>query len=209
MPASSPAPGTNARAVPIYQTTSYTFNDSRPRRPSLRAAGIREHLHPDHEPDHRRLRAAGGCARRRGGGGGDVVRAGSAAAHLHDPARDRRQHRFDVLPLRGYLQPVQGGVPPVGLRGLVRRRRRSRPTSRRRSTTRPRRSTSRRSATPSTTFPTSRPSPRSPTPRDSPGGRQHLRSGRLLGPAPSTSAPTSSSSQPRSGSAATATRSAG
>src|SRR5829696_5789392 len=23
-----PAPGTNARAVPIYQTTSYTFNDS-------------------------------------------------------------------------------------------------------------------------------------------------------------------------------------
>jgi O-acetylhomoserine (thiol)-lyase len=23
-----PAPGTNARAVPIYQTTSYTFNDT-------------------------------------------------------------------------------------------------------------------------------------------------------------------------------------
>ena len=30
----------------------------RPRRPALRPAGVREHLHPDHEPDHRRLRGS-------------------------------------------------------------------------------------------------------------------------------------------------------
>jgi O-acetylhomoserine (thiol)-lyase len=34
-----PDPTTGARAVPIYQTTSYTFRDT---------AG--EHLHPNHEP---------------------------------------------------------------------------------------------------------------------------------------------------------------
>ncbi len=33
-----PAPGTNARAVPIYQTTSYTFDSRRARREPLRAA---------------------------------------------------------------------------------------------------------------------------------------------------------------------------
>ena len=33
------------------------------RRPAVRAPGVRQHLHPDHEPDDRRLRAAGRRAR--------------------------------------------------------------------------------------------------------------------------------------------------
>ena len=60
-----PAPGTNARAVPIYQTTSLHVRRRRPRGAPLRAPGVREHLHPDHEPDHRRLREADRRARGR------------------------------------------------------------------------------------------------------------------------------------------------
>ena len=56
---------TNSRAVPIYQTTSYVFNNRRPRRPPVRIARVRQHLHPDHESDHRCLRAAHGRARGR------------------------------------------------------------------------------------------------------------------------------------------------
>jgi O-acetylhomoserine/O-acetylserine sulfhydrylase len=66
----TPAPGTNARAVPIYQTTSYTFDDRRARRQAVRAAAVRQHLHPDHESDDRRLRTAHRGARRRRGGSG-------------------------------------------------------------------------------------------------------------------------------------------
>ena len=60
-----PDPTTNARAVPIYQTTSYVFDRRRPRRRPLRAEGVRQHLHADHEPDQRRLREARRRARGR------------------------------------------------------------------------------------------------------------------------------------------------
>ena len=46
-----PDPATGARAVPIYQTTSYQFRDSGPRRQPVRAGRDRQHLHADHEPD--------------------------------------------------------------------------------------------------------------------------------------------------------------
>ena len=62
----------------------------RPRRRAVRAAALRQHLHPDHEPDHRRVRGADRLARRRrrrAGGrlrpGRPVHRAGHACS---DPA---------------------------------------------------------------------------------------------------------------------------
>ena len=45
---------TKARAVPIYQTTSYVFDDSDHAGAALRAERVRQHLHAHHEPDHRR-----------------------------------------------------------------------------------------------------------------------------------------------------------
>ena len=57
-------PTTKSRAVPIYQTTSYVFNSPDHAASLFGLQGVRQHLHPDHEPDHGRLRKA----RRRAGG---------------------------------------------------------------------------------------------------------------------------------------------
>jgi hypothetical protein len=51
-----PDPTTGARAVPIYQTTSYQFRDSQHASEPVRAGRDRQHLHPHHEPHP-------GCAR--------------------------------------------------------------------------------------------------------------------------------------------------
>ena len=48
-----PDPVTNARATPIYQTTSYVFNDTEHAAEPLRARRVRQHLHAHHEPDDR------------------------------------------------------------------------------------------------------------------------------------------------------------
>ena len=61
----SPDPTTKARAVPIYQTTSYAVRRHPARRRPVRAEGAGQHLHPDHEPDLGRARAAPGRARGR------------------------------------------------------------------------------------------------------------------------------------------------
>ena len=53
-----PDPTTGARAVPIYQTTSYQFRDTQRRGEPVRAGRDRQRLHADHEPD------AGRCWRR-------------------------------------------------------------------------------------------------------------------------------------------------
>ena len=79
---------TNARAVPIYATTSYVFDDAAHAAAPVRAPGVRQHLHPDHEPDDGRLRAAhrGARGRRRGPrarlrpGGGDARRSSTSPA---------------------------------------------------------------------------------------------------------------------------------
>ncbi len=47
----TPDEATNARALPIYQTTSYTFNSTAHAAEPLRAERTRQHLHPDHESD--------------------------------------------------------------------------------------------------------------------------------------------------------------
>ena len=46
---------TNSRAVPIYQTTSYVFNDADHAANLVCVKRIREYLHPDNEPDFRRF----------------------------------------------------------------------------------------------------------------------------------------------------------
>ena len=63
----SPDPATNARAVPIYQTTSYVFNSADHAASLFALQGVRQHLHENHEPDHRRAREAPGRHRRRRG----------------------------------------------------------------------------------------------------------------------------------------------
>ena len=54
-----------AHAVPIYQTTSYQFKDTRPCRPSVCVGRIWQYLYPHHEPHHRRVRATPGRPGRR------------------------------------------------------------------------------------------------------------------------------------------------
>ena len=50
-----PDPHTTARAVPIYQTTSYVFPRCRPCRQFVWLKGVWQHLHAPHEPDQRRV----------------------------------------------------------------------------------------------------------------------------------------------------------
>ena len=75
-------------------------------RPAVRAPGIRQHLHPDHEPDDRCLRAARRCAGRRSRCPRRRVRAGRRDADDPQPGPRRRQHRVVVEPLWRNVQPV-------------------------------------------------------------------------------------------------------
>ena len=91
------------------------------RRGSLRPQGRGQHLHPDHEPDQRRARAAS----RRAGGRARLARRGlgHGGDQLLDPdhRRERRQHRLRVDPLRRHLQPVRAHLPATRHRGALRR----------------------------------------------------------------------------------------
>ena len=63
MPDRTADPTTGSRAVPIYQTTSYVFNDTEHAAQPVRAGRARQHLLADHEPDVGCARAAAGAAR--------------------------------------------------------------------------------------------------------------------------------------------------
>ena len=60
-----PDPVTKARATPIYQTTSYVFDNADARREPVRAGRVRQHLHAHPEPDAGRRRGARRRARGR------------------------------------------------------------------------------------------------------------------------------------------------
>ena len=158
-----PAPGTNARAVPIYQTTSYTFDDSEhgARLFALQQFGniYTRIMNPTTDVFEKRIAAL------EGGAAALATASGQAAQFLalSTILSGRRQHRLDQLPLRRHLQPVQGHLPAPRHRREVRGRRRPEGVREARSTTARGRSTSRRSATRSSTCPTSRRSPRWPT----------------------------------------------
>ena len=103
-----PDPATNARAVPIYATTSYVFDNAGTCGRSLRAAKVRQHLHAHHESHHRRLRTPRGVSRGRRRGGGDRQRPGGADARHSQPRPGRRlDHRLEGAVRRygGALRP--------------------------------------------------------------------------------------------------------
>ena len=64
----APDPATGARALPIYQTTSYVFRDTEHAANLFAPRGARQHLHADHEPDAGR-RSRSGIAALEGGVG--------------------------------------------------------------------------------------------------------------------------------------------
>ena len=66
----SPDPTTKSAAVPLYQTTAYAFDNAQHGADLFDPEGGGQHLHPHHEPDHRRAGTARrGAGRRRGGPG--------------------------------------------------------------------------------------------------------------------------------------------
>ena len=142
-----PDPTTNARAVPIYQTVGYAFDDTQHAEDLFGAGRPGQHLHADHEPDLGRARAAhrrarGRHRRRRDRvrpGGGDLL---GAQRHPH-----RRQHRRPLDAVRRHLQPVRPHPPAVRDRGALRRSGRAGRPGRSTWTTRPGWCSPRRSAT--------------------------------------------------------------
>ncbi len=106
-----PDPTTGARAVPIYQTTSFVFKDSEHATQSIRAAGIRQHLYAHHEPHDGRAGAARGVARKRRGGSGDVQRPVGAIHHHQQPAGIGRRNGVGQHALRRHLHPVRRQLP--------------------------------------------------------------------------------------------------
>ena len=168
-----PDAATGARAVPIYQTTSYQFRDTDHAANLFALAEVgniyTRIMNPTQAALEARLNALeGGCttaighpghARRR-------LRPGGRDARRSSTSRERRRpHRVVVVALRRHVQPVPLHAPQA-------RHRRSRsstiPTTSRsggpRSRTTPSCSSARRSRTRRTTSSTSRASPASPTP---------------------------------------------
>ena len=124
-----PDPATNARAVPIYQTTSYVFDDAEH---AASLFGLQEFgniytriMNPTTDVFEKRVAAL------EGGVAALATASGQAAQFLAitDARPGRRQHRLDELPLRRHLQPVQGDAAAARHRREVRRRRRRRTTS--------------------------------------------------------------------------------
>ena len=202
-----PDPATNARAVPIYATTSYVFDDAAH---AARLFGLQEFgniytriMNPTTDVFEQRVAALEGGV-------------GGARARLRPGGRDAR--RSSTSPRAGdNIVSVVAACTAAPTtcsttrcpRSASRRRFVDGPIRRpsgRRSTSRPRRSSSRRSATRASTSTTSRRSPTSPTPRAS--RSSSTTPSRRCSPSRSSTAPTSSSTRRRSGSAATAPRSA-
>lgn len=88
---------TVARALPIYQTTSYAFHDTPARRQPVRSGGAGQHLHADHEPDAGRGGAASGRTRRR-----RPRRCWSRRVRPPPPTRS------SMWPRRGAMSPAPG-----------------------------------------------------------------------------------------------------
>ncbi len=85
-----PDPATGARAVPIYQTTSYVFQDTEHAASLVRSAAVRQRLYADHESHHGRAGRTHRVARRRRGGIGSGERTGRAISRGHQPGFRRR-----------------------------------------------------------------------------------------------------------------------
>ena len=201
-----PDPTTNARAVPIYATTSYVFDDAAH---AARLFGLQEFgniytriMNPTTDVFEQRVAALeGGVAAL-----GVSLRPGGRDAVDPQPRPRRRQHRVVVVAVRRHLQPVHPHAAEDRHHHDLRRRLRSVGLRAGDQRARPRRSSSSSSATRASTSTTSPRSPTWPTPgacRSSSTTRS-----RRSSPSRSSTARTSSSTARRSGSAATARPSA-
>ena len=160
----SPDPTTGARAVPIYQTTSYVFRDTAH---AAALFGLEELgniytriMNPTQAVFEERMAALEG-------GVGALATASGQAARVRrapEPGRERRPHRVVGLALRRHLQPAALHVPEAR---AWRSASSTTPTTSTRgappSARTPRRSTARASATRRATCSTSRASPTSRT----------------------------------------------
>ena len=88
-----PDPATQRARRPDLRHHQLRLRRRRARGPTLRPRGVRQHLHPDHEPDDGRLRGAGRRARGRRRGPRARVGPGRRDAVDPQPRPGRRQHR--------------------------------------------------------------------------------------------------------------------
>ena len=158
-----PDPATNARAVPIYATTSYVFNDTQHAADlfGLRVFGniYTRIMNPTSDVFEKRM------AELEGGIAALAVASGQAATTLTvlNLARGGRQPGLVADAVRRHLQPVRALAPQVGHHDPIRGHPQPRPGPRRHRRRHPAASSSRPSATRGSTSPTSRRWRRSPT----------------------------------------------
>ena len=119
-----PDSATGARAVPIYQTTSYVFEERRSCRGPLQPAAVRQYLLADHESHHRRLRGAHRLPGGRRGRGGHRLGPRRAVPGDDHPARPGDQIVSSRTLYGGTLYPVRCHPAPLGHRHRLRRCRR-------------------------------------------------------------------------------------
>ena len=121
-----PDPTTGARAMPIYQTTSFVFEDTDHAAELFALQRFGNIYRRIMNPTNARLRGADGGARRRRRRARGRVRPGRAVHRAGHPARSRRPDRLVERALRRHLHPVRHHPAALGHRCRLRRSRRSR-----------------------------------------------------------------------------------
>ena len=159
-----PDPTTNSRAVPIYATTSYVFNDTSHAADlfGLRAFGniYTRIMNPTTDVFEKRMaELEGGVGRARRG-----ERTGGADADVPQSRPGRRQHRLVAHALRRHVQPARVHLPEAGHHDEVRGHPRPRGRARRNRSEDARRVRGDDRQSRSSTSPISRRSPKSRTP---------------------------------------------
>ena len=114
-------PASGAVAVPIYQTTSYQFQDTGHAVAAVRARRARQHLHARAEPDLGRARTAHRRARRRRRGARGRLGPDGVGLFGAEPRPGRRQHRLLDRSLRRHLDAVRADAEAVRHRDPLRR----------------------------------------------------------------------------------------
>ena len=82
-----------------------TSSRHRPRRDAVRAGGVRQHLHPDHEPDPRRRWSSGSPALE-GGVAALLLASGPGGGDAGHPEHRRRRRRYRLQPPASTAAPT-------------------------------------------------------------------------------------------------------
>ena len=101
-----PDPTTGARALPIYQTTSFVFPDAQTAAERFALAGARPHLHAHQQPHAGGRREPDRVARGRRRRAARRVGPGGRDARDPQHRRGRRPHRRQPVPVRRHVQPA-------------------------------------------------------------------------------------------------------